>query len=164
MAYYNDSPTTSEEAQASPSQAIVFSSTGEYLKHLSAQFVDAMNTRTFREAVYRLITPNFKGVHEQDDDQWVFSGREGLIKHMENFLAANPQLYTEILNSTAEVDERKGVGRVDILRNVTGLAGGAPKKEAFMEFRWVRCAGGEWLCSEYRGLRGFSFFGSVEYG
>lgn len=169
MAYYNASPTSSEEeAQASPpSQAIVFNNTQERLQYLSKQFVDAMNTNTFREVVYRLLTPDFSGVHEQDDDQWTFSGREGLIKHMETFLARNPMLYTEILNSTAEVDERRGTGRVFILRSVVGLAGGV-KKEAFMELHWVRFGGvggggdGEWLCSGYRGLRGFSFFGSVE--
>lgn len=162
MAHYNHSPTSSEETQASPPPR-PFNNTQEYLQHLSAEFVDGMNKGAFRETAYRLVIPEFKGLHEQDDEEWIFDSRDAMIKHMVKFLERNPRLHTEILDSNAEVDEGKGVGRVMILRSVTGLAGGI-EKEAFTELSWVRCAGGEWLCSGYRGLRGFSLFSRVDGG
>lgn len=147
---------TSAESQSE--QPVLYGNTQEHLKFLSRQLINALNTKTFSDAANLLMVQNFSGFHGQDDDNLVATSRAELIETIEGFLDSNPNFHSDILDTSAEVDEHLGIGKVSILRTDTGLAEG-PNRETFMELSWIR-NGNEWFCNGYQGLRSFPYYAS----
>ena len=127
------------------------------LRDLSTRLVHSMNTRTFTAVATELLLPEYTGFHDMDQTPWRVSNREAIITQMNDFLAANPEFHTEILDLTVDVDEKRGRASVWIRRTDTGLSEGW-KKETIMEFGWVE-KDGRWWCGGYKGVRSFPFYG-----
>ena len=95
-----------------------------------------------------------------DQTPWSIGSRDEIIAQMAEFLKANPDFHTEVLDMSVDI-ESPSTAKVWMRRTDKGLAEG-PNRETLMQFAWV-CRGEEgWFCEGYQGVRSFPFFGGED--
>lgn len=134
----------------------------EHIKSLSKRLIQAINNRTWRETAELLMLPSFSGYHDMDDNPWSVNNREAINNYMEDFLTEHPDFYTEILDMSVELDEKRGTASVWVLRSDINLTD-KPRSETYMELAWVR-KGEDWYCCGYQGVKSFPFYASDDHG
>lgn len=127
-----------------------------HLMDLSSHLVESLTTRTFHIVATMYMLPEFGGYHSMDQTPLSATNRDEVVLLMDEFLKANPDFHTEILDMSVDIDSTS-TAKVWMRRTDTGLAEG-PNRETLMQLSWV-LRDGEWLCDGYQGVRSFPFFG-----
>ena len=137
---------------------IVESETETYLKFLSTEMTNVLNTKDFTSPIFQHVKSNINTNHDAGELSMKMNSKQRLIDNWSKMMADHPNYHTDIIDINCVVDESYGFGKVWILRTVKGLPDGLVR-ECVSEMSWER-EKGDWYCSGYRGIRGFVWPGS----
>lgn len=132
----------------------------DHLRDLSTHLIQSIQNPTFSIVAPMYMIPNFSGEHLMDQSDWRATSRDEIIALMEDFVTANPDFYSEILDISVDVDPSCQAAKVWIRRTDAGLAEG-PTRETLMQLAW-QLKDGEWVCVGYQGVRSFPFYGGLD--
>ncbi|KAH9827520.1 hypothetical protein Tdes44962_MAKER02778 [Teratosphaeria destructans] len=151
-----DLPTneTLDDIQAHPSPT-----TSDTLQRLSRSICHHINTRTYHAPLTHLLTPSF---HATYNALYTAPTRAAHLAHLDALFAVCPHYRMHIVNSSAAVDEDRGVATVWVLARVEHIpfleSYEGIWRETVVVFSWRRRREGwrNWRQVTMRGASGFA--------